>query len=339
LEKACPYFTPAYLDYLSNYRFDPKNVRLEFIPLTPGSNDGDIEIEAVGLWSEAILWEVPLMAALSEAYFRIADTDWNENGQAEAAYGKAKKLLDAGCVISEFGTRRRRSYYVQDLVVSEMVRAQKDDTGKGKFLGTSNVHLARKYEVVAIGTIAHEWFMGIGALKGYEHANAIAMGLWEKVYPDVLLLALTDTFSTKAFFQDFVADPERAKRWKGLRQDSGDPLVFAPLAKAAYDTLGIDTRDKTIIYSDALTVDKALALQAQCNAIGFNASFGIGTHLTNDYRKASDPSQKSKALNMVIKIASVNGNACIKISDDLLKNTGDSETVNRVKDLYGLPKA
>lgn len=46
------------------------------------------------------------------------------------------------------------------------------------------------------------------------------------------------------------------------------------------------------------------------------ASFGIGTDLTNDFRKASDPSQKSKALNMVIKLNKINGKDCIKLSDD-----------------------
>jgi len=40
-------------------------------------------------------------------------------------------------------------------------------------------------------------------MRGYEHANGIALDLWEGVYQpnDMTLLALTDTFSTKAFFQ------------------------------------------------------------------------------------------------------------------------------------------
>jgi len=73
--------------------------------------------------------------------------------------------------------------------------------------------------------------MAVGAMKGYENANSIALDLWEDVYPNALLMALTDTFSTTAFFKAFAADPARAKRWTGLRQDSGDPYVFAPNAK------------------------------------------------------------------------------------------------------------
>jgi len=41
----------------------------------------------------------------------------------------------------------------------------------------------------------------VGAMKGYENANSIALDLWEDVYPNALLLALTDTFSTTAFFK------------------------------------------------------------------------------------------------------------------------------------------
>lgn len=128
--------------------------------------------------------------------------------------------------------------------------------------------------------------MQVGALKGYEHANAIALTLWETVYPNALLLALTDTFSTEVFFkvsvvcksqvsaptiawQDFVLNPEQARRWKGLRQDSGDPFIYAPRAREIYQQLGIDHREKTIIFSDALNVDKAIRLKQQCDEIGF----------------------------------------------------------------------
>ena len=126
----------------------------------------------------------------------------------------------------------------------------------------------------------------VAALKGYAYANATALALWEEVYPDALQLALTDTFSTNVFFkvtsspcllsrladwwrQDFVAHPDRARRWKGLRQDSGDPFIYAPRAKEVYESLGIDSHEKTIIFSDALSVEKAKKLKAQCDEVGF----------------------------------------------------------------------
>lgn len=92
-------------------------------------------------------------------------------GDTDHAYEKGTKLLEAGCVFNEFGTRRRRSYYTHDLIVSQLVRAQKDRPGRGQLSGTSNVsstsiawafvvdpsmqvHLAQKYGISPSGTIA-----------------------------------------------------------------------------------------------------------------------------------------------------------------------------------------
>ncbi|KAG6807603.1 hypothetical protein H0H93_001379 [Arthromyces matolae] len=107
-----------------------------------------------------------------------------------------------------------------------------------------------------------------------------------------------------------------------------------------YESLGIDPRQKVIVYSDSLSVDKALRLQKQANELGLEkVSFGIGTFLTNDFKTASSGGlEKSKALNIVIKLSSVDGKPCIKISDDLTKNTGDKATLAHVKHLYELDK-
>jgi len=338
LRHTCPYFRPRYLEYLSRYRFKPEQVHVSFVPVSHDGEQGHVEIEATGPWVETIMWEVPLMACLSEIYFRSVMTDWSDADQAETAYTKAQSLLQAGCAFSEFGTRRRRSYHTQDTVVQTLIRASHDMPDKGRVVGTSNVHFAHKYGITPVGTIAHEWFMAIGAMKGYENANSIALDLWEELYSGSLLIALTDTFSTDAFFKTFATDRARAQRWAGLRQDSGDPYVFAPNAKAVYESMGIDSREKLIIFSDSLDLNKALGLKKQCDEIGFTASFGIGTYLTNDFQTVSSGGKaKSKALNMVIKIASVNGVPCVKISDDLMKNTGDPLMVHKVKEIFNLP--
>ncbi|KZT02905.1 nicotinate phosphoribosyltransferase [Laetiporus sulphureus 93-53] len=337
LKAACPYFTSEYLQYLSEYQFKPDQVHVEFVSRPDDDKWGRLEIDAIGPWAETILWEVPLMACLSEIYFRTVDTDWNYDGQEENAYHKGETLLKAGCVFSEFGTRRRRSFHTHDLVMHGLVRASKDYPDQGRLTGTSNVHLARLHNVAPVGTIAHEWYMAIGALEGYAHANDIALRLWEAVYPDQLHIALTDTFSTEAFYKDFVRNPDIARKWTGLRQDSGDPFVYAPRAKQIYEQLGIDYREKTIVFSDALNVEKVLKLKKQCDAVGFKASFGIGTSFSNDFKSLSSGGAKvSKALNMVIKLASANGKPCVKISDELTKNTGDPETVQLVKTIFGL---
>ncbi|KAH7912012.1 Quinolinate phosphoribosyl transferase [Hygrophoropsis aurantiaca] len=334
LEEACPYFTKEYISHLRNFRFKPDQVKVAFIPISPQDDRGHIAIEAIGPWKDTILWEVPLMACLSELHFQDS-ADWSYEGQNENAYQKAQTLLQAGCVFSEFGTRRRRSFQTQDIVISNIIRASKDTAGQGKFAGTSNAYFAKKFDLTPIGTIAHEWFMGVAALEGYENANSNALKRWETVYPNHLQITLTDTFSTETFYKEF--DKERAQHWKTLRQDSGDPFVYAPRAKKMFEDLGIDIRTKSIIFSDALNSDKVLRLKKQCDELGFSCSFGIGTFLTNDFKTLSSGGTiQSRALNMVIKLAAIDGKKCVKISDELTKNTGDKATVESVKRIYGI---
>ncbi|TNY18322.1 Quinolinate phosphoribosyl transferase [Rhodotorula diobovata] len=370
LERRCPYFPASYLDYLSSFRFRPETqVRLTFVPSSdPTADDGtewgSFELEVEGKWVDTILYEVPLMSIISEAYFTHVDTKWDYVGQLEQAHRKGLALFRAGCLLSEFGSRRRRTYRAHDIVMRGLVRAQDEcaredgaegeGEGKGergKLAGTSNVHFAHKYDLVPIGTIAHEMVMGIAALEGYEGSNGRTMDAWEKVYPDGSLgIALTDTFTTRPFFDDFVANPARARRWKGLRQDSGDPLKFIPVAKEAFERVGADPKTKVVVFSDSLDVERCIELKKAADEAGIGCSFGVGTHLTNDFRRVDEPvlqdvpgegpvreeGEKSKALNMVIKLYSIAGQPCVKISDELTKNTGDPEAVALVKRRFGL---
>lgn len=100
------------------------------------------------------------MACLCEMYFRYAEQDWDYTGQegesdplvhfsffrgtqyvhgSEQATHKATSLLDARCTFSEFGTRRRRSFVTQDLVVRGLIKARDAHEWKQGFFGTSNV--------------------------------------------------------------------------------------------------------------------------------------------------------------------------------------------------------
>ena len=71
-----------------------------------------------------------------------------------------------------------------------------------------------------------------------------------QVYPDgQLTIALTDTFSSKAFFGDFKKDVQRAQRWRGVRQDSADPFEFARIARDVYREMGIDPKTSMMSYT------------------------------------------------------------------------------------------
>lgn len=186
LKDRCPYLNDAYLRYLTQFRFKPQEqINITFTPLEDTGKDsdtGDVEYEIKGLWVETILYEIPMLALTSEAYFRFCETDWDYHNQKERAYRKGCALLENACIFSEFGSRRRRDYHTQDLVMAGLCRAAehgKQAGWKGVFTGSSNVHFAMKYGVNPVGTVAHEWYMSIAAITNdYENANELGLRYW-----------------------------------------------------------------------------------------------------------------------------------------------------------------
>ena len=356
LKQHCSYLSPAYLDFLKEFRLSPREqLKPTFHPVgeDTGADDvvGDIHIEIRGTWVDTILYEIPLLALASEAYFKFMDTDWNYDGQEEKAYEKGMRLLEAGCVVSEFGTRRRRDYHTQALVFRGLVRANRDAQKRGlpgKISGTSNVHLAMRFNIPPVGTVAHEWFMGIAAIHNdYTNANEEGLRRWVGCFGEgVLGIALTDTFGTPSFLRAFekpvrglpdnpdTQAPESSRSYAevfaGVRQDSGDPAGFVQLMREFYEKRGVSPRDKTIVFSDALDIDKCIQYKRISEEAGFNPTFGVGTYLTNDFVQRTT-GKKSVPLNIVIKLSSAAGNPAVKISDNIGKNTGDPGKVNAVK--------
>ena len=355
LRHHCKFLSREYLDFLQSFRLLPsEQVKLTFRP-TEG-DFGDLDIHVHGLWVETILYEVPLLALTSEAYFKFVDTDWTYDGQGELAYQKASALLKAGCMFSDFGSRRRRDFETQNRMVKGLVRASKESEGPGKLTGTSNVYFAMRYGIPPVGTVAHEWYMGIAAISGnYETANEQGLRFWLQCFgKGVLGVALTDTFGTPNFFDAFQKPSIRRRRssaavvdgatdtrpeppfvevFGGIRQDSGDPKQYVKLASEFYDSIG--AKKQTIVFSDSLNVEKCLEYKEVAETHGFTPSFGIGTFFTNDFTLKSDDATKSKPLNIVIKLSKAGGRPAIKISDNAGKNTGHAETVKEVKDKLG----
>ena len=360
LEKTCRYLDEGYLKYLREFRMRPsEQVICEFNVAGEERGDevkGELHLTIKGLWVETILYEIPLLALISEAYFKFVDTDWTHQGQIENAKEKALRLLEAGCVFSEFGSRRRRDYHTHDLVLQGLLAAQHEARTNGlnwtgKLGGTSNVHMAMRYGLAPIGTVAHEWFMAIAAIHDdYSTANERALQYWTGTFGrGVLSIALTDTFGTPAFLRSFVRpapqsgttgteksgrDPSYAEIFTGVRKDSGDPVEFVRLMKNFYDCSGLapeEKAQKTIVFSDSLNVERCIQYKAATEAAGLTPSFGVGTFFTNDFRRASEPGAKSVPLNIVIKLSEAAGRPAVKLSDDRGKNTGEDELVRRIK--------
>lgn len=316
LRITCPYMDLPYLDFLAGYHYDPSEVDI----VQTGT---DLEVTVEGEWYRTILWEVPLLALISELYYETNSLEREPNETVRAkTLEKANQLNALGVTFAEFGTRRRHSYQVQALVVETLTHH--NDTKR--FIGSSNVHFAMKYGIKPIGTHAHEWFMFHAAEYGFKMANALSLEHWVDVYRGDLGVALSDTYTTEVFFQQF--DKKFAKLFDGVRHDSGDPIEFANKTIAHYVKNGIDPLFKYIIFSDGLNLEKVAEITAACKGrIGI--SFGIGTNLTNDVGL--------KPMNIVMKLVgvqSMNGEwtPTVKLSDEHGKYTGDPKMIELAKE-------
>ncbi|KAJ2270874.1 nicotinate phosphoribosyltransferase [Coemansia sp. RSA 451] len=322
LKHTCPYLSAEYLQFLASYRFNPT------VDITCSLDEmGALELKIRGKWTQVILYEIPLLSMISSAYFSHVDTDWNYTGQLEKITAKGLQLVDASCEFAEFGTRRRRDFKTQNMVVCALSQLH---CGPGQCIGTSNVYLARKYNMKPVGTVGHEWTMAIAALEGtYENGNSLALRKWHATFKGSLGIALTDTFGTTAFFANF--DRQLASLYAGVRHDSGDPFQFIERVHAHYTKIGISPATKTIVFSDGLDPEKAIRVKKYCAKYAVNCSFGIGTNFTNDFLCASDPTKQSKAANIVIKLLKCGDKYCVKLSDVTSKHTGDACEVERAQ--------
>lgn len=316
LRETCPYLDLPYLDFLGGYHYDPTEVNIV-------QTDESLEVTVEGEWYRTILWEVPILALISELHYEMNHMERNSNEVViQKTLEKAEQLDQLNVTFAEFGTRRRHSYKVHDLVVDSLVKNNQTKN----FIGSSNVHFAMKYSVKPIGTHAHEWFMFHAAEYGFKMANALSLEHWVDVYRGDLGVALSDTYTTEVFFQQF--DKKFAKLFDGVRHDSGDPIEFANKTIDHYVRNGINPLFKYIIFSDGLNLEKVEEITKACKGrIGI--SFGIGTNLTNDVGL--------KPMNIVMKLIgaqSINGDwiPTVKLSDEHGKYTGDPKMIELAKE-------
>lgn len=315
---AIPFIPMYYWEWLRSFRFeyDKMNIYLD--------EDNVLCIEVTDKNYKASLYEIPHLFTVPEVNNDSKPIDW------DLTMSKLKDKVDManknGVLFSEFGTRRRFSYEVQDKVCAYLKEHAKT------CVGTSNVHFAMKYNMRPCGTHPHEWFMFHGAQFGYKNANYMALENWVNVYDGDLGTALTDTYTTDVFFRNF--SMKQAKLFDGIRQDSGDEYKFIEKAIKFYKSKGIDPTTKTIIFSNALDFPKAVEIKKYCEG-KIRSAFGIGTNLTCDVY-APDGS-KYNAENIVEKMSKCRMNAnqpwfiTIKISDDLGKHMGDNKEFDHAK--------
>jgi len=296
------WFKGSYVDFLRLWQ-----PRFEDFTITTEGECG-LTIEAAGTWLNTSMYEIPTLAIVNEVYFRMAHNyDTLLNSFEQRLEEKVEKLKRGEYRLgnfSEFGLRRRLSAKAQELAVQKL--AQNEFPGS-HFVGTSNVYLAKKFGLVPVGTMAHEWIMCTGQ-GNHKHnpaySNWYALDEWVKEYGILNGTALTDTITTDCFLKDFQLT--FSTLFSGVRHDSGDPYVWGDKMISHYQSLGIDPKTKTLLFSDGLDFERATGLFDYFQGKA-KVAFGIGTYLSND--------TCVPALNIVMKVTRCNGQDVAKISD------------------------
>jgi nicotinate phosphoribosyltransferase len=301
-----------FADFLTVFRFQRHFISVQ-------AEGETLTIRVTGPQVHVMGFEIYVLYIVNELYFRrfdqagaIAEGRRRLAGKIGLLHGLANEAPERHPFeLSDFGLRRRFSAAWQDEVVATLARET-----PMYFKGTSNVYLAMKYQLVPIGTMAHEYmqsFQSFGVrLRDFQKA---ALEDWVQEYRGDLGTALTDVVGMDAFLADF--DLYFAKLFDGLRHDSGDPVEWGEKALAHYARLRIDAHTRRLVFSDGLDLPKAFALYRHF-AGRTMTGFGIGTNLTND--------MGIEPLNIVMKLMSCNGQPVAKLSDSPGKTLCTDET-------------
>ncbi len=291
-----PFFTKDFIHYLKNLKLDPKQISIQ--------KTDRLNIYIEGSWLDTILFEVPLLAIISECYYKTHYPNYSLSEGKARLQTKIKDIkqhtTDHDFSFSDFGTRRRFSKEWQREVLLTL-----QETLPHYLAGTSNLAFAHSLGLNPIGTMAHEYLQAFQVLApDIKHSQAFALSIWQKEYHGALGIALTDALGVEQFLTEFNCD--LSQQFSGLRHDSGDPLLWTDKILKHYQKMHIDAQEKYLVFSDSLTITKAIHIYHYINNRA-KPMFGIGTHLMNDVGLA--------ALDIVIKMTEINGTAVIKYPD------------------------
>jgi len=329
-------FTDDELGYLRRLRFI-KSDFVDFLGLfhlpeqcitvSDGELPGEIAIVVQGPWLHTILFEIPVLAIVNEVYFR------NTCPAPDHAEGRRRlqhkiRLVthepDLGYFrVADYGTRRRFSRCWHEEVVQTLIAEMGEH-----FAGTSNVNLAKRYGVLPLGTMGHEYLQACQALgPRLRDSQVYALEVWAKEYRGDLGIALADVYGLDAFLRDF--DMYFCKLFDGARHDSGDPFIWGERMLAHFAANRVDARNKTLVFSDALTFPRAIELARRFHG-RCRVSFGIGTNITNDL--GYEP------LQIVMKMTRCNGQPVAKVSDSPGKTMcDDTAYLTYLRQVFDLP--
>ena len=320
ISKKMPWLTldgGLFLDWLRNFQ-----VRAEDILVFIENGELRIETDEKASWLQSTFYEIYLLVIVNETGFRLFyNYDELLESHKRNTDKKFEKLLSGEYVlgaVSEFGLRRELSEEAQEYVIKKFMAHRDELNAKGtNYVGTSNVNISIKYGTTPNGTMAHEFIMGVGQgdpSKNPAYSNRFAMESWTQIYGVLNGIFLTDTITDKMCRMDM--DFKFASSFKGVRNDSGDPIEWGENWIKHYEKLGIDPKTKTLLFSNSLDFKRADEIYRHF-AGRVNVAFGIGTYLSND--------TFVNPFNIVMKMTTCNGHPVAKISDDAGKGMCKSE--------------
>ncbi|RDW13599.1 nicotinate phosphoribosyltransferase [Paracoccus thiocyanatus] len=324
-------FRPDFMEFLENLRLPAYHLE---------KRDGQYELTFEGRWPEVMLWEIPALAIIMELRSRAVLKDMGRF-ELQVLYARAMarlwekieelRKLGPDLRIADFGTRRRHSFLWQDWCVQAMV----EGLGDTRFIGTSNCLIAMRRDIEAIGTNAHELPMVYAALADSDEelrqAPYKVLADWHEEHDGMLRIILPDTYGSEGFLDHA---PDWLAGWTGIRIDSGDPVQGAEAAIRWWQERGEDPRDKLIIFSDGLDVERIKDLFHRFHGRA-KISFGWGTLLTNDFRGLV-PGDGLAAFSLVCKAVAAEGRPTVKLSDNPEKATGPENEIARYKRVFGV---
>lgn len=322
MEEKCYFLPKWYFTFLKGYRFNPNEVFID------QDEEGYLSIKIVGKWYSTIMWEMPILSIISELthIFNEDYKEYNYLNEYKKSLQKAENALKNGLFIADMGTRRRFSFRHHDAVIGAFNEVQNKlkDSVNGKFTGTSNVFLAHKYNLTPIGTMSHQIISFEECVSGVFECNYNVMKKFSDVYDGDNGIYLYDCFGDKVFFNNL--SKRMAMMYKGLRVDSGNEQDQVEKIIAKYKSLGIDPASKQVIFSNGLTIDKAIQIHNMIDK-RVQDSYGIGTYLTCDINNV-------KPLNIVVKLTKCRitetreWHDCVKLSCDKGKTLGNIDKCN-----------
>lgn len=324
-------FSNEYLEFLRTLQLSPYEL---------SRVDDQYRLLFSGPWEQVTFWETIALAIISELYYRSLMKEMSKF-ELEVLYGRAKiRLWDKlqmlrqfpGIRFADFGQRRRHSFLWQDWVVQVCA----DEMGE-QFTGTSNTLMAMRHNLMPIGTNAHELPMVATALAKTREEKRSAqyevLKQWQQLYGDGLRICLPDTYGTVQFLKD--APSWIANDWRGMRQDSGDPIEGGRRIVRWYEDKGIDPKEKLLIPSDGLDVGTIIHLHRHFEDV-IQIAFGWGTLLTNDFVNIHPRLDgRFRPFSLVCKITEAGGHPAVKLSDNIGKATGPAEEIERYIKIFG----